>query len=90
MIKLKMTLEKLRMYIIVFSVTTKWMMKDCINKPTETKKWENKRFCHIHPKDNQKGETSNEYQVGQREASNISTNTLNVSRLHLLIKRQRL
>lgn len=52
MIKLQMTQEKLRMYIIVSSVTTKWMMKDCANKPTETKKWENERFCHIHPKDN--------------------------------------
>lgn len=47
-----MTQEKLRMYIIVSSVTTKWMMKDCVNKLTETKKWENESFCHIHPKDN--------------------------------------
>ena len=51
MIKLQVTLAKLRMYIIVSRVTTKWMMKDCVNKPTETK-WENKRFCHTHPKGN--------------------------------------
>ena len=52
MIKLQVTLAKLRIYIIVSRVTTKWMMKDCVNKPMETKKWENKRVCHTHPKDN--------------------------------------
>lgn len=30
MIKLQMTQEKLRMYIIVSSVTTKWIMKDVL------------------------------------------------------------
>lgn len=45
----------------------------CVNKPAERERQENKRKYHIDLKDDQQGDTRNEYHVGQRENSNILT-----------------